>query len=237
MRSIQPQLLEYVPVNMYDDMRRYDEAKYIGYLGHFARKCQNLGVPHKTMFGQGDFFGNVICSAAKNHKVDCLIVGRRQMGGFKRFFVGSTSKYCLENAPCNVVVVKYEDGEPQHHPEKYEVRVVRTEEHEAARPDHNMDEAQHESQHHQEVDQSQEDLIHHEPRLGYEELKERHPSSAVKENFPRPSAQFKSELNKNITIMAEEEERMRRVKLEKVSEIPHRNPLTQILTESLKEYR
>jgi len=28
------------------------------------------------------------------------------MGGVQRFFVGSTSKYVVENAECNVIVVK-----------------------------------------------------------------------------------------------------------------------------------
>jgi hypothetical protein len=51
--------------------------------------------------------------------VDCLVignnllfygndVGRRGLGTHQRMILGSTSRYCTEHAPCNLVIVKHE---------------------------------------------------------------------------------------------------------------------------------
>jgi hypothetical protein len=37
---------------------------------------------------------------------DVIILGRRGMSNLDRLFVGSTSSYCAENAPCNVIIMK-----------------------------------------------------------------------------------------------------------------------------------
>lgn len=53
-----------------------------------------------------DHVGDAICQAAKDKLVDVLVVGRRGLGAVKRLMIGSTSKYCLENAPCSVLIAK-----------------------------------------------------------------------------------------------------------------------------------
>ncbi len=42
----------------------------------------------------------------KDNAIDTLVIGRRGMNTFQRLVTGSVSKYCLENADCNVLVVK-----------------------------------------------------------------------------------------------------------------------------------
>jgi len=53
-----------------------------------------------------DHPGNALCKAARENKIDCMIVGRRELGAIKRFLTYSTSKYCVDHADCNVLVFK-----------------------------------------------------------------------------------------------------------------------------------
>lgn len=50
--------------------------------------------------------GKVIVETAEQRKADVIFVGRRGMNAAKRLFLGSTSKYVVENAPCNVFVIR-----------------------------------------------------------------------------------------------------------------------------------
>jgi hypothetical protein len=46
-----------------------------------------------------------ICRIAKQRNVDYIVIGRRGLSGFKRFFSGSTSSQVMEQADANVIVV------------------------------------------------------------------------------------------------------------------------------------
>jgi len=50
--------------------------------------------------------GFTLCKLAKEYKIDCMLVGRRKLGAIKRFFTCSISKYCVDHADCNVLVLK-----------------------------------------------------------------------------------------------------------------------------------
>jgi len=52
--------------------------------------------------------GEFICRLAKSRGCDFVVLGRRGLSGLKRWFVGSTSKYVMENCEANVIVVKHE---------------------------------------------------------------------------------------------------------------------------------
>ena len=59
------------------------------------------------MGGGGDI-GEEICKYVKENKIDFLMMGRRgERGVVERFLLGSSSKKCVEEAECNVVIVKY----------------------------------------------------------------------------------------------------------------------------------
>jgi len=52
------------------------------------------------------YIGKLICGAAKALEVDLIVMGSRGLGKVKQFFVGSVSKYVVENSQCPVLVVK-----------------------------------------------------------------------------------------------------------------------------------
>jgi len=73
------------------------------------------------MKGTNNNPGLILCKAVLTYKIDNLVVGRRSLSGMERFFVGSTSKYVVENAECNVIVVKTPFGAPSEHDSKASV--------------------------------------------------------------------------------------------------------------------
>jgi len=50
--------------------------------------------------------GDLICTAAQKLQADLAVVGCRGIGAFKRFFMGSVSKYVAENCQSPVLIVK-----------------------------------------------------------------------------------------------------------------------------------
>jgi len=95
----------------------------------------------------------MLCKAVDQKGIDYVVMGRRGLGTFERMLLGSTSKYVIENAKCNVIIAKMDVVKKQKDQE--------------------------------------------------EDLKK--------------SETFHSDLNHNISILAEEEERLRRMQEEKVS--------------------
>uniref|UniRef100_A0A0G4G5E4 UspA domain-containing protein n=1 Tax=Chromera velia CCMP2878 TaxID=1169474 RepID=A0A0G4G5E4_9ALVE len=53
-----------------------------------------------------NLIGQIACDAAAGINSDLLIVGCRGLGAFKRFFMGSVSRYVVEHASVPVMVVK-----------------------------------------------------------------------------------------------------------------------------------
>ena len=49
--------------------------------------------------------GNVICSEAKNEKVDMIVTGARGIGVARRTILGSVSDYVVHHTHCPVCVV------------------------------------------------------------------------------------------------------------------------------------
>ncbi|KAL6075903.1 tRNA pseudouridine synthase 1 [Balamuthia mandrillaris] len=68
------------------------------------RRGQNLHL----LLTRGQHVGWSLCRVVEKKGIDCLIIGRRGLTGFQRAMAGSTSRYCMENAECNVYVVKGE---------------------------------------------------------------------------------------------------------------------------------
>ncbi|KYR01808.1 hypothetical protein DLAC_01821 [Tieghemostelium lacteum] len=89
------------------DSMKIIERKHKDILIECCNKAQGLGLSNiKALLGHGSNAGDHICKAAKEKQIDYLVVGRRSMGSIKRIFMGSTSKYILEHAPCNVICIK-----------------------------------------------------------------------------------------------------------------------------------
>ncbi|XP_020580998.1 universal stress protein PHOS34 [Phalaenopsis equestris] len=81
--------------------RRITEAV----LGHAVQICEekNVAVNTKVVVGEPK---EKICEAVANLSADLLVMGCRAFGPIKRFFLGSVSNYCINNASCPIVVIK-----------------------------------------------------------------------------------------------------------------------------------
>jgi len=76
-------------------------------LVHYGLKAQSLGLKFTMMKGTDSNAGELICQTIKQYNIKQVVTGRREIGEFKRFVTGSTSKYIMENAEdCNVTIVK-----------------------------------------------------------------------------------------------------------------------------------
>jgi nucleotide-binding universal stress UspA family protein len=76
-------------------------------LVHYGLKAQSLGIKFTMMKGTDSNAGELICQTIKRYNIKQVVTGRREVGEFKRFVTGSTSKYIMENADdCNVTIVK-----------------------------------------------------------------------------------------------------------------------------------
>ncbi|EGC31531.1 hypothetical protein DICPUDRAFT_39798 [Dictyostelium purpureum] len=83
------------------------ERKHKTILVNRAKFAKNLGVQNvKALLGHGNHVGEAVIKAANEKSIHYLVVGRRGMGPIKRIFIGSTSRYILEHAECNVICVK-----------------------------------------------------------------------------------------------------------------------------------
>eukprot|EP00009_Paramoeba_aestuarina_P000951 CAMPEP_0201514324 /NCGR_PEP_ID=MMETSP0161_2-20130828/6186_1 /ASSEMBLY_ACC=CAM_ASM_000251 /TAXON_ID=180227 /ORGANISM="Neoparamoeba aestuarina, Strain SoJaBio B1-5/56/2" /LENGTH=126 /DNA_ID=CAMNT_0047910851 /DNA_START=162 /DNA_END=539 /DNA_ORIENTATION=- len=88
---------------------REEEKKKCSRLLHtYAAKAHEAGITgalHLTI-GQGEV-GDALCDYVKTHNIDFLVMGRRGgRGKVERFMLGSSSKKCVEEAECNVIIVK-----------------------------------------------------------------------------------------------------------------------------------
>jgi cell division septum initiation protein DivIVA/nucleotide-binding universal stress UspA family protein len=76
-------------------------------LVHYGLKAQHIGIKFTMMKGTDSNAGELICQTIKRYNIKQVVTGRREIGEFKRFVTGSTSKYIMENAEdCNVTIVK-----------------------------------------------------------------------------------------------------------------------------------
>jgi len=91
-------------------------------LRKYGLLAKNAGVKNLSLImGESNHVGDLLCRIVEEKSIDVLVVGRRGMGTLKRLLVGSTSEYCVENAPCTVMVIKGESGPAEEHVSKKEV--------------------------------------------------------------------------------------------------------------------
>lgn len=75
-------------------------------LGFYMKEAERLGITCSLILGQYRHIGEALCLVAERLRINQLILGRRSMMDIKRLLVGSTSRYVVENANCNVAVVR-----------------------------------------------------------------------------------------------------------------------------------
>lgn len=75
-------------------------------MAELDKACLAAKVESSFVVLTNDHPGYALCKAAKDYKIDCMIVGRRSLGPIKRLITSSTSKYLIDHADCNVLVIK-----------------------------------------------------------------------------------------------------------------------------------
>eukprot|EP00808_Paulinella_micropora_P009404 g49942.t1 len=77
---------------------------------HYLKEAKDKHVPNVTAHViESPNPKESILSFAKSHKCSCIVVGSRGLGWAQRMLIGSFSRYILEHAPCEVVLVREED--------------------------------------------------------------------------------------------------------------------------------
>jgi len=130
----------YASTSLLESLQKVEDEKARKILVHYGRKCKDLGIQCTMMKGSESNAGSALCKAVKNFNIHTLVLGRRSMGSVERFFVGSTSKYCLEHAECNVLVIKNPYGGEEEHDSRS--KIIQAEEAERVRrieEDHKME--------------------------------------------------------------------------------------------------
>jgi nucleotide-binding universal stress UspA family protein len=77
----------------------------------YGRFCREQNVSATMLLGYGNPV-TVVNNEVKERGIDVVVVGRRTMSAFKRFFLGSTSKSIIESCPCTVLIAR-EFPEPE----------------------------------------------------------------------------------------------------------------------------
>jgi len=99
-------LAAFSPALLVNDMENVSELRSRKILVYFGNLAKLEKVKNWSLIKADGSPGPILCEVASSMMVDQLVVGRRDLGTFKRMFAGSTSKYCIEYAECCVVVVK-----------------------------------------------------------------------------------------------------------------------------------
>lgn len=95
-----------VMADMLAEMRAEEEKRCKSIVVPYVKQARSVGCNCRGIVGYSSHAGELICHAVKERHIDYLAVGRRGMGTIKRMFIGSTSKYVVEHAACEVLVIK-----------------------------------------------------------------------------------------------------------------------------------
>jgi len=68
-------------------------------------EAKSLNIAHTLILGHGNV-KELMVKEVEEKQIDFLVMGRRGLGKFERFFVGSNTKYALENANCSLIIIK-----------------------------------------------------------------------------------------------------------------------------------
>eukprot|EP01111_Echinosteliopsis_oligospora_P001387 TRINITY_DN12116_c0_g1_i1.p1 TRINITY_DN12116_c0_g1~~TRINITY_DN12116_c0_g1_i1.p1 ORF type:complete len:130 (-),score=29.24 TRINITY_DN12116_c0_g1_i1:116-505(-) len=77
-------------------------------LKNYAKICLDNGFNSKMVAAPipPSGVGAAICEKITELQIDTVVCGRRGLNTIQRLFAGSVSRYVMENATCNVLIVK-----------------------------------------------------------------------------------------------------------------------------------
>jgi len=74
-------------------------------LRQYGAEAKSLNIAHTLILGHGNV-KELMIKEVDEKQIDFLVMGRRGLGKFERFFVGSNTKYALENVNCSLIIIK-----------------------------------------------------------------------------------------------------------------------------------
>jgi len=93
--------------SLVDRAHKLEDKGVKSILAGYAVRCAQAGVKYTLVMSHGGNIGDTICQACTKYSPDCLVIGRRGLSAAQRFIYGSTSRHCVDNASCSVLVVKH----------------------------------------------------------------------------------------------------------------------------------
>jgi len=80
---------------------------YVKILKDYTESARLLGIEKiNSIVSVSTHVGEMICEAAKKHDADIIVVGTKGLGALESLIFGSTTRYVVENATCDVLVIK-----------------------------------------------------------------------------------------------------------------------------------
>jgi nucleotide-binding universal stress UspA family protein len=107
--------ITFTDLSLYEILQEQSKAAGRAILTTFRLLCHAQKINCRCILGISNHVGELICHQVDLKKIEFLIVGRRGMGPIKRMFIGSTSKYLVEHANCDVLIVKGQMGPAEIH--------------------------------------------------------------------------------------------------------------------------
>jgi len=74
-------------------------------LRFYGAEAKSINIPHTLILGHGNV-KELMVKEVDEKQIDFLVMGRRGLNKIERFFVGSNTKYALENANCCLIIIK-----------------------------------------------------------------------------------------------------------------------------------
>jgi len=87
-----------------DSQRLKDDANNL--LMKYEQQCSELGLQHQGVILESADPREGIINMVDQYSIDILVVGTRGLSKIQRMFMGSVSAYCVQTAPCDVLVAK-----------------------------------------------------------------------------------------------------------------------------------
>jgi len=116
-------IIPFVPdiFSRFDDYEALMKKDVKALLEECAKELDKLGVKYSLHMGISGHVGEMIILLQQKYEADFIIMGRRGLGVVKRLLMGSTSKYVMEHAACNVLIVKQDLPPDEIHDSKEKV--------------------------------------------------------------------------------------------------------------------
>ncbi|PRP73505.1 hypothetical protein PROFUN_02514 [Planoprotostelium fungivorum] len=96
----------FTPSDAFSAVDGETKKAYTNLLQEYAQLCIHDKIEFHLLLAHSNHIGEMLCQTVEEKKIDYLVLGRKGSSRIKRVFMGSTSKFCMEHASCNVLVVK-----------------------------------------------------------------------------------------------------------------------------------